>query len=680
MLAWPDRAREQRTKGHPMLLAAEETPAYLPPVVLLLCAAAVIGYLSVKVRVVPIVGFLLAGVLIGPHQLGLVATTETVEAAADIGVILLLFTIGIEFSLDRLAAIKNHVLVGGGLQVLLTAGATAGLVLAFGADWQTAVFTGFLVALSSTAIVLKVLASAGRTTEPVGQASVATLIFQDLAVVLMVLLVPLLGGSGEGPLEIARALGTAAAVLVVVLLVARKVMPPLLERVARACSPEVFLLTVVAIGLGTAYLTSLAGVSVALGAFLAGLVVSESRHSAHALGEVLPLQILFSATFFVSIGMLLDLRTLLDLWWLVLLLAAAVVVIKAATATTALATLGVGTSTAVAGGLLLAQIGEFSFVLQRAGAQAGLEPGGLGEDGEQVLIAVTVLLMTLTPALSALGDRLGRWAGSRRGTPPQSGAPSGASAGQAAAEAPVLISGWGPVSAELAAAVRARGIPVTVTTLGPDLASAAEAQGHTVVRGDPMRHNVLEDAGVSAARAVVVAENTSEESARIVAVLRRLVPGAPIVVRTVDAPETGLLAPAGADRIVDTTGSVSADLSGTVLDALGLPAPAPGRRPDPHVPVGFTADPQSPCPHTAETRPVLPGTAGCADCLRMGERDWVHLRICLSCGNVGCCDSSPNRHASAHASGSEHPLVTSAEPGEDWAWCYLDGTRIAPKE
>ncbi|KIH98992.1 hypothetical protein LP52_09905 [Streptomonospora alba] len=663
-----------------MLLAAEETPAYLPPVVLLLCSAAVIGYLSVRVRVVPIVGFLLAGVVIGPHQLGLVATTETVEAAADIGVILLLFTIGIEFSLDRLAAIRNYVIVGGGLQVLLTAGVTAALVLAFGAGWQTSVFTGFLVALSSTAIVLKVLAAAGRTTSPVGQTSVATLIFQDLAVVLMVLLIPLLGGSGEGPLDIARALGTAAAVLVVVLLVARKVMPPLLERVARACSPEVFLLTVVAIGMGTAYLTSLAGVSVALGAFLAGLVVSESRHSAHALGEVLPLQILFSATFFVSIGMLLDLRTLLDLWWLVLLLALAVVVLKAVTATTALAVLGVGTPTAVAGGLLLAQIGEFSFVLQRAGAQAGLEPAGLGEDGEQVLIAVTVLLMTLTPALAALGDRLGRWAGSRRRARRAAPAASAADGSGPPPGGPVLISGWGPVAAELAASVRARGIPVHVTTLGPDLAAAAEAEGHTVVRGDPMRHNVLQEAGLSSARAVVIPENTSEESARIAAVIRQLAPGAPIVVRPVDAPETELLTPSGADRILDTTRTVSAALSETLLDALGLSAPAPGDRPDPNTPVDFSADPQSPCPHTAQIQPVLPSTAGCTDCLRTGERDWVHLRICLSCGHVGCCDSSPNRHASAHATDAEHPLVTSAEPGENWAWCYLDATRLSPEE
>ncbi|GAA1780876.1 cation:proton antiporter [Streptomonospora arabica] len=667
-----------------MLLAAEETPAFLSPVVLLLCAAAVIGYLSLRVRVVPIVGFLLAGVAIGPHQLGLVPTTETVEAAAEIGVILLLFTIGIEFSLGRLASIKRYVLVGGGLQALLTIAVVAGLVIAFGAGWRAGVFTGFLVALSSTAIVLKVLAAAGRTTGPLGQASIATLIFQDLAVVLMVLLIPLLGGSGEGPLEIARALGTAAAVLVVVLVIARKVMPPLLERVARACSPEVFLLTVVAIGLGTAYLTSLAGVSVALGAFLAGLVVSESRHSAHALGEVLPLQILFSATFFVSIGMLLDLSVLLELWWLVLLLAVAVVAVKAATGALALSVLGVGASTAVAGGLLLAQIGEFSFVLQRSGAEAGLAPAGLGADGEQVLIAVTVLLMTLTPALAALGDRLGRWAGGRRRprtAVPGAGADRGRGdgGGDAPPDAPVLISGWGPVAAELAAAVRARGIPVAVTTLGPDLAAAAEAEGYTVVRGDPLRHNVLEEAGLFSARAVVIAENTTEESARIAAVIGQLAPDAPIVVRPVDSPEPDVLAPSGARRIVDTSRAVAADLAGTLLDELGIAAPPTGDYPDPNTLFDFAADPQA-CPHASRIRPVLPSTAGCADCLLAGGNDWVHLRICLGCGHVGCCDSSPNRHASAHATASDHPLAAAAEDGEDWAWCYLDGTLIAREE
>jgi CPA2 family monovalent cation:H+ antiporter-2 len=682
MLTWRPSARGTAgARGRDdMTLAAEQTPGYLTPVVVLLCAAAVIGYLSTRLRVVPIVGFLLAGVAIGPHQLGLVGTTDAVEAAADIGVILLLFTIGIEFSLERLAAIRTAVVVGGGLQVVLATAATAGLVAAFGADWRTAVFTGFLVALSSTAIVLKVLDASGRTTSVLGRSALATLVFQDLAVVLMVLLVPVLGGSGETPGHIARALGTAAAVLVLVLVVARRVMPPLLERVARTCSPEVFLLTVVAIGMGTAYLTSLAGVSVALGAFLAGLVVSESRHSSHALGEVLPLQILFSATFFVSIGMLLDLRALARLWWLVLLLALAVVAVKAVTGAAALAALRVGLPTAAAGGLLLAQIGEFSFVLQRSGAELGLRPAGLGADGEQVLIAVTVLLMTATPALAALGDRVARWAGTPRAghrTPSAAATPDGAA--PTAGGGPVLVSGWGPVAAGLAEELRGRGVPVTVTTLGPDLGAEAEAAGHTVVRGDPVHGNILAEAGLHGARAVVVCENTDEETARIAAVVARLAPGVPIVARPVDAADPARLAAAGADRVVDTPGTVVRALTAAVLDRIGVAPVAPDDHPDPAAVVAFAPEPADACPHTGAIRPVLPSGPGCADCMRRGEREWVHLLTCLTCGHVGCCDSSPQRHADAHARAADHPVAASAEPGDTWAWCYIDARELRPR-
>ncbi|WP_173434313.1 cation:proton antiporter domain-containing protein [Allosalinactinospora lopnorensis] len=362
-----------------MILAAGETPEFLGPVVALVCVAGLIGALFVRLRVVPIVGFLLAGVVIGPHQLGLVAEESYVETAAEIGVMLLLFTIGIEFSLERLAQIKRFVLVGGGVQVSLTTAAVTGLLLAFGQDWRIGVFTGFLAALSSTAIVLKVVAAKGATAQPVGQTTVGALIFQDLAIIVMVMLIPLLAGSegDAGPLSIVRALGTAALVLTGVIVVARKLMPPLLERVARLCSPEIFLLTIIAIALGVAYLTSLAGISEALGAFLAGMVLSESRHSAHALSEIMPLQMLFSAVFFVSIGMLLDVRLLLDLWWLVLLLAAAVVAVKLVTGYVAMAVLRVGMPTAVASSFLLAQIGEFSFVLQQAGAQSGISPAGM---------------------------------------------------------------------------------------------------------------------------------------------------------------------------------------------------------------------------------------------------------------------------------------------------------------
>ncbi|GAB2737356.1 cation:proton antiporter [Salinifilum aidingensis] len=660
-----------------VLLAAGESPTYLGPVVALLVAAGVIGYLSVRLRIVPIVGFLLAGVLIGPHQLGLVSDTATVTAAADIGVMLLLFTIGVEFSLERLAAIKAMVLLGGGVQVVATTALTAAAVAAFGVDVRTALFTGFLVALSSTAIVLKVLSASGRTTRPVGRSAIGALIFQDLAVVLMVLVVPLLGtgGSGGGPWELLRALGTAAAVLAVVLLVARKVMPPLLERVARTCSPEVFLLTVVAIGLGTAYLTSLAGVSVALGAFLAGLVVSESRHSIHALSEVLPLQIVFSATFFASIGMLLDLAALARMWWLVLLLALAVVVLKAVGALAALLAVRMRFPTALAGSLLLAQIGEFSFVLQRSGSEAGLSPAGLGAAGEQVLIAVTVVLMIATPALAWGGDRLGR-AVSARGAGEAAAAPEPGGGDTAAG---VLISGWGPVAERLARTLAYRGVPVRVTTLGPDLAAAAEAAGHTVVRGDPVKEHVLRDAGLHTAQLVVICENDAEDAAHIATVIRQLAPSVPIVLRPRDEADAPTLAPAGVDRVVDTPRAVAEPLTSAVLRHLGL-AEAGRGHPDPGVILDFAPRSGAECPHTGEIRPVLPSSAGCLDCLRAGRSDWVHLRTCLRCGHVGCCDSSPGRHASGHSAAAGHPVAASAEPGETWAWCFFDRTEIPRQE
>ena len=320
-----------------------------------------IGYLTARARVVPI-GFLVAGVLLGPAQLGLVENSETVQAAADIGVILLLFTIGIEFSLERLAQVWTWIVVAGGLQLVLATGAGLLLTLALGGDWRDGVFTGFLISLSSTAIVLKLLEGRRETSTVRGRLSVAVLISQDLAVVGMVLVVPLLGsgaGEGESGWGSVRAVVTAVGVVVAVLLVARRVMPPLLDVVARTCLPEVFLLAVVAVCFGTAYLTALAGVSVSLGAFLAGLVISESRASTHVLAEVL-LQIIFSAVFFVSVGMLLDLGFVLDNAVLVLGAAVVVLVAKALTAGAAAAAARVPARTAAATGLLLAQIGEFS--------------------------------------------------------------------------------------------------------------------------------------------------------------------------------------------------------------------------------------------------------------------------------------------------------------------------------
>src|SRR5690606_15627809 len=257
----------------------------------------------------------------------------------------------------------------------------------FGVDWRVALFTGFLVAMSSTTVMLRVLAQRGESKTHQAEAGLGVSLFQGVAAVVMVLLVPALAGQGGSPLGVAWALAKAALIIALVLVVARRLMPPVLEAVARTCSPELFLLTIIAICMGTAWLVGMAGVSIALGAFLAGLVVSESRYAAHAFSEILPLQILFSATFFVSVGLLLDVGYLAVHLPAVLLVIAAVFVLKLVTAGAAVRAAGVALPVAGASALLLAQVGEFAFVLERAGREVGLTPAGLGEAGSQSFIA-----------------------------------------------------------------------------------------------------------------------------------------------------------------------------------------------------------------------------------------------------------------------------------------------------
>ncbi|NEK87237.1 hypothetical protein GCU60_15960 [Blastococcus saxobsidens] len=657
-----------------LVIAAGEVPGYLAPTAALVVAAAVIGYLSARARVVPIVGFLVAGVLIGPAQLGIVENGEAVEAAADIGVILLLFTIGIEFSLERLARVWTWIAVAGGLQLALATGAGLGLTLALGGGWRDGLFTGFLLALSSTAIVLKLLGERRETSAVRGRLALAVLIAQDLGVVAMVLVVPLLGaggdGEGSGGGSLLWALLTAVAVIAVVLVFARRVMPTVLDVVARTCSPEVFLLAIVAVCFGTAYLTALAGVSVSLGAFLAGLVVSESRASSQAFAEVLPLQIVFSAVFFVSVGMLLDLGFTLANLPLVLGTAAVVLLVKTLTTALAATAVRIPVRTAVATGLLLAQVGEFSFVLLTVGTAAGLAPLGLG-DGQQVVVATTVLLMLLTPQLAAAGARLDR---SRTASGP---AGAGTGHGASTPSGHVAIIGWGPTALEVAAALRGRGVDVVMTMLNPDGAAQAESAGHRVVRGDPTKGEILRTAGVPDVRLVVVAEDDPEQAVRVVAAVRA-VTDAPILARPLGTVDVAELADAGADHILDRDRLSGQALLRSVLGELGHPVASPSRGRavvDTARVVRYVWPEESGCGHGAASVPVLPLASGCVGCLQEGT-EWVHLRTCLSCGYVGCCDSSERRHARAHAAADDHPLVASAEPGESWAYCFLDDVTV----
>ncbi len=722
-----------------LILAAGAVPHFLVEIVAIVAAAALVAYVSQRIGLVPIVGFLRAGVLIGPSSLGLVDNPAVIEAAAEIGVLLLLFTIGIEFSVDTLLRIRRLILVGGGLQVLLATGLTAGAAMAFGVGWQAAVFTGFLVALSSTAIVTKLLGDRGETgTEP-GQAAVGLLVFQDIAVILMVLLVPALGGGdGVSALSLGLALGKAALLVVVVWVVARRLLPPVLEHVARTCSPELFLLTIIAICLGTAFLVGLAGVSISLGAFLAGLVVSQSRFSEHALSEILPLQILFSATFFVSVGLLLDLGFLFTHLPLVAGLVGAVLIIKLVTTYAAVRIEGRTAAVAAATALWLAQVGEFSFVLERSGLAAGLSPAGLGEAGSQAFIATTVVLMALTPVFAPWAGRLARHIEGKLGrTPGVDGTPgfdvvdTEAEVQEAAAHFAdlrdhVIIAGYGTAARLLARGLRDAGVPFVVATLSPDGAQEAEREGVPSLRGDYTKQHILDALGLRRARLLVVPDDLPAMARRVVGVARALAPDVHIVASVPTAADAEELAAAGADRAVGHREEAALGLLTAVLapfdaapDAAGLRAehyaalappggassgagaaepPLPPPRPDPAPlpttplaamprpaqtadwisttePVTLDPDPRAACSHTDHIQPVVPGTQGCAECLAQGDR-WVHLRICMTCGHVGCCDSSPNKHATAHFHATGHPVMRSIERGEAWGWCYVDRVEL----
>jgi CPA2 family monovalent cation:H+ antiporter-2 len=750
---------------------------------------------------VPIVGFLVAGVLIGPNGLGFVRNQELVDATAEIGVILLLFTIGIEFSLEKLDQIKKLIFIGGGLQVILSTLGMAGLLFLLGIDWRVGIFTGFLIALSSTAIVLKLLTDRGETNSVPGQISLGLLIFQDLAVIVMVLLVPVLGGQGGSPADVGIALGKAALIIAVVLIFARKLMPKVLEAVARTCSPELFLLTVIAICFGTAYLTSLAGVSVSLGAFLAGLLVSESRFSQHAFSEILPLQILFSATFFVSVGMLLNLEFLAQNVPFVLTAIAIVLIVKVITTGASVFALGYKLPVVAASGLLLAQVGEFSFVLERAGREVNLFPAGMAEEGSQTFIAATVILMVITPLLAQIGMGLSRRIESRLMKKELAeGALEPRLEIQSRLENHVIVAGYGQAARKLVRVLAGSGIPYIITTLSPIGANEAEAEGLPVLRGDASKLHTLTLAGIERSKMLVIADDDPSMAHRIASVARNFNPTLQIVVRTRYITDVESLTKAGVDRVVledlesivqllagilrdyqisreEIEADVEAIRSGgyaalrermtdgepivtcqgldqscfdtrTVTVRGGAPIssqPIASLRieeeygvkiqeirregiPINDLPSDFVVQPgdeivlsgsaaafakvaplfrtevseeikeatlipsarydrygidleqvielktnsnSTNCSHLDRVQRVTPSAKGCGECLRTGD-DWVHLRICMTCGHVGCCDDSKNKHATKHYHETSHPIIRSLEPGEDWAWCYPD--------
>ena len=525
-----------------------------------------------KFRLPPIAGFLAAGALIGPSGLNLVSDIEQVKVMAEIGVVLLLFTIGVEFSLAHLAAARRLLLVGGPLQVVGTLLLASIVGLAVGLPIQQALFWGCLLSLSSTAIVLKALGERGESDSLHGRATVGILIFQDLAVVPMMMLLPLLADPSDSLqpgvlLTLAKSVVLVAALMVAALYV----VPKLLEQIVRSRSRELFLLTIIVLCLGIAWLTSLSGLSLALGAFMAGLVISESEYSHQAMAEVLPFRDSFNSLFFVSIGMLMDVRVLLAHPVLVVALIGAVLVGKFVMGMLPVLASGYPLRSGILAGVSLAQVGEFSFVLAQQGAQTGLLTG----EPYQVFLAVSVLTMVITPLLMEGAPYLAKRAEAlqrlRGWNPDKAAVQTQQASRHLKVKDHVIVMGYGLSGRNLVRVLEETEIPYVALDLDGETVRRESQNGVKIFYGDATNPNVLHHVRIGHARVLVVAISDPFAARRAVQIARGLNPDLHIIVRTRYLREMDDLHQLGADEVVPEEFETSIEIFALVLQTYKMP-------------------------------------------------------------------------------------------------------------
>lgn len=541
---------------------------FLEELLIVLGVTISIVFLFQKVRVPAIVGFLLAGVVIGPGGLGLIKSVNQVETLADIGVVLLLFIIGIEFSLQSFIALQRRIIWAGFLQVFATISVVLIIALSLGASPGVGVFNGFLVTMSSTAIVLRIFNDRGETNSIQGRLASGTLLFQDLCIVPMMLMVPFLAQSGEGSLlGVAWAIIKSLLALALIVWTARKLLPRLLHQVALVRNREVFILFVVLVCLGTAWLSSVAGLSLALGALIAGLVISESELSHQVVAEVLPLRDCFSGIFFISIGMLLNPEMLRQDWLTSLLELVLMVSIKTLVVLVIFWRLYRSIRLGIILGLSLAQIGEFSFILAKAGIGHNL----LSTTEEQTFLAASILSMIATPFLIQSAHRIAdRLTGQmNRQEEPWPAAERTTEA--AGIEGHVIIVGYGLNGQNLARVLRESGIPYQVLELDAELVRAGKATGEPINFGDGTRTDILAQVGIGRARVLVIAISDPAATARMVSQARRVRSDISIIVRTRYVAEIERLYRLGATQVIPEEFETSVEIFARVLQEYHVP-------------------------------------------------------------------------------------------------------------
>lgn len=523
-----------------------------------------------RLKVPSVVGFLATGMLCGPYGFKFVSHIEDVQSMASLGIILLLFTVGMEVSIKKIIELKRLFLVGGGLQVLLTV--LAGFLVAFslGKPVGEGIFLGCLLALSSTAVVLRMMVQKGESDTPHGRGSLAVLIFQDFCAVPMMLIIPFLAG---GELELNWGLAYSAVkgigIIVAVFIAASYIVPYMLYYVAKTRMRELFLLAVLCICMGVAWFSQLAGLSLSLGAFLAGLIISQSDFSHEAISDVAPFQDLFTSFFFVSVGMLLDINFVTEHPILIATLTVLVIAMKSSMATIAGIIAGLPLRSAAWVGLSLAQISEFSFVLAKVGADNALAPPFL----YQLFLAVAVLSIALTPWMIDYAHTIAGWIESL--PLPQrykQGLKAPKSTPVEQLKDHTIIVGFGLSGRALARSCKEAKVPYAIVEMNAQTVRDEKNKGEPIHFGDASHEGVLEHMRIHDAKIAAVLINDPAAALRIVKKIKQMHPSIYLIVRTRYVQEVKYLYSLGASDVIPDEYGSAVEVYARVLQHYSVPA------------------------------------------------------------------------------------------------------------
>ena len=536
-------------------------------ILILLGSAVLLIAIFRRLHLPQVLAYLCAGILVGPHGLGWVADAPAWHTLAEFGLVFLLFTIGLEFSLPKLMAMKTIVFGVGGAQVLICCIAFALIARAFDVPWDGALVIGGILAMSSTAIVTRLLIEQLEQHSRHGRYAIGVLLFQDLAVVPLLILIPALGDDGANiGATLGVALAKSALVLGAMIVIGRRVLRPLFHRVAATRLREYFMLSVLLITLASAWVTQAAGLSLALGAFLAGMMFAETEYRHQVEADILPFRELLLGVFFVTVGMLLDLAVVRSYWHVILAGVVATLLFKT------LLIFGLGklfrleTGVALRTGLVLSQVGEFGFALALLARQQRV----LDDAVAQVVLATVVLSMLIAPVVVWYNGYVARRLVPSYGRKPESDVAAIRDEAQSR-RGHVVICGYGRCGQNLDWMLEQEGIPRFALDLDPVRVRDARAAGKPVTYGDATRRDVLDGAGLTRARALAISFNDSALALKTLEVTRALHPTLPVIVRTMDDADLERLTRAGASEVVPESLEGSLMIGSHLLLLLGVP-------------------------------------------------------------------------------------------------------------